>query len=145
MIERINYKHLNLAIIIRASFVQNGIEFFTNEDSSLQIGYINHEKDYVISPHVHNEIERKVMQTQEVLFIKSGRVRIDFYSDIQEYLRSTALNTGDVILLADGGHGFKMLEPSEIIEVKQGPYVGEKDKVRFNPVDDVLVTFEEQN
>ena len=72
--------------------------------------------------------------TQEVLFIKSGKVRVDFYSNEQEYLESRILNAGDVILLADGGHGFKMLAPSEIIEVKQGPYCGEMDKVRFEPI-----------
>lgn len=145
MIERINYKNINLAVIIRASFVKNGIEFFTNDDSSLQIGYMNREKDYIITPHVHNEVERKVTQTQEVLFIKSGKIRVDFYADDKSYIRSTLVEAGDVILLADGGHGFKMIEPSEIIEVKQGPYVGEKDKVRFDPVADTSVTFDELN
>jgi mannose-6-phosphate isomerase-like protein (cupin superfamily) len=77
--------------------------------------------------------------TQEVLFIKSGKVRVDFYSNEQVYLESRILNQGDVILLSDGGHGFKMLEPSEIIEVKQGPYCGEQDKVRFEPVEDSII------
>ena len=54
-------------------------------------------------------------------------------------MESRILYTGDVILLSDGGHGFKMLEPSEIIEVKQGPYCGEMDKVRFEPVDEKLI------
>ena len=81
-------------------------------------------KDYVIPPHVHNPVTREVQFTQEVLFIKSGRVRGDFYDDNRNYLESRILNQGDVILLAHGGHGFEMLEESEIIEVKQGPYVG---------------------
>ena len=69
-----------------------------------------------------------------VLFIKSGKVRVDFYDESKNYLESRTLNQGDVLLLAFGGHGFEMLEPSEIIEVKQGPYAGEQDKVRFDPV-----------
>ena len=76
---------------------------------------------------------------QEVLYIKSGKVRVDFYDNDQVYLESRILFAGDVILLSDGGHGFKMLEPSEIIEVKQGPYCGEMDKVRFEPVDEKLI------
>jgi hypothetical protein len=67
---------------------------------------------------------------------------VDFYDNEQNYIKSTILYSGDVILLADGGHGFKMLEPSEIIEVKQGPYSEEIDKVRFSPVseDKILLT-----
>ena len=87
-----------------------------------------------IPPHVHNPVLREVQYTKEVLLIKSGRVRVDFYSDSQTYLESRMLEAGDVILLAFGGHGFEMLEASEIIEVKQGPYAGEADKQRFAPV-----------
>lgn len=136
MIEKIEYKKLLLAIIIRNSFGKEGIQFFTDDTSSQQLGYMNRPKDYVIPPHRHNLVQREVHLTQEVLFIKSGKVRVDFYTNNQEYIESRELSSGDVILLADGGHGFKMLEPSEIIEVKQGPYCGEQDKVRFSPISD---------
>lgn len=89
---------------------------------------------YVIPPHVHNPVVREVLFTREVLFIKSGKVRIDFYDDEQSYLESSILGQGDVVLLASGGHGFEMLEPTEIIEVKQGPYAGDHDKTRFNGI-----------
>ena len=69
--------------------------------------------------------------TKEVLFIKSGKVRVDFYDDEQNYFTSRVLRKGDIVLLAFGGHGFEMLEPSEMIEVKQGPYAGDSDKERF--------------
>ena len=134
MIEKIALHNLHLAIIIRANFNKDGIEFFTNDNDSQQLGYMNRPKDYVIMPHRHNIVQREVHLTQEVLFIKSGKVRVDFYDNEQEYLESRILMQGDVILLADGGHGFVMLEQSEIIEVKQGPYCGERDKVRFDSV-----------
>jgi hypothetical protein len=89
---------------------------------------------YVIAPHVHNPIKREVEFTKEVLFIKSGHLRVDFYTNEKSYIKSTFLWSGDVILLAFGGHGFEMIEESEIIEVKQGPYAGEADKSRFEPV-----------
>ena len=135
MIERIINKDKELALIIRHSFHKDGIEFFTPGTYSQQIGYMNRPAGYVIPPHVHNPVVREVEYTKEVLFIKSGRLRVDFYSEAQEYLESTILQTGDVILLAYGGHGFEMLEPTQIIEVKQGPYAGDQDKTRFEPVD----------
>jgi mannose-6-phosphate isomerase-like protein (cupin superfamily) len=92
-------------------------------------------KNYVIPPHVHNPVQREVFYTKEVLFIKSGKVRVDFYDEDRNYLKSTILEVGDVILLAYGGHGFEMLEDTEMIEVKQGPYAGDQDKTRFEPVE----------
>lgn len=123
-----------LALILRASFHADGIRFFTPNDFSQQLGYMNRPRGYVIPPHVHNAVTRSVQYTKEVLFIKSGKVRVDFYDDAQNYLESRILGAGDVILLAFGGHGFEMLEPTEMIEVKQGPYAGDADKTRFDPV-----------
>lgn len=134
MIEPINHNGQMIALILRAEFRQDGIRFFTPDEFSQQLGYMNRPKGYVIPPHVHNETERKVHFTKEVLFIKSGSVRVDFYDDSREYLESRILGAGDVVLLAFGGHGFEMLEPSEMIEVKQGPYAGDTDKTRFEPV-----------
>jgi len=135
-LERVEYGGQLLGVIIRTEFSKEGIAFFTPDDFSQQLGYMNRPKDYLIPPHVHNLVERKVDLTQEVLFVKSGKVRVDFYDDEKNYLESRILVKGDIVLLAHGGHGFKMIEPTEMIEVKQGPYCGEMDKVRFEAVDD---------
>lgn len=134
MIEKIFHNSHLLAFIISASYKSEGIKFFTPDEFSQQLGYMNRPQGYVIPPHVHNPVTREVQFTKEVLFIKSGKVRVDFYNDNQNYLESRVLHKGDVILLATGGHGFEMLEPTEMIEVKQGPYAGEADKTRFEPV-----------
>lgn len=134
MLEQIEFDSQVYAIIIRTGYVAEGIKFFTNDDSSQQLGYMNRKKGYQIQPHVHNEVLREVTLTQEVLFIKTGKVRVDFYSQQMEYKISKVLEKGDVILLANGGHGFEIIEDAEIIEVKQGPYCGERDKVRFEPI-----------
>jgi len=136
MIEKIYDGKLLLSIIIRKNFRKEGIQFFTPDDFSQQLAYMNRPKNYVIEPHVHNVVSRGIQLTQEVLIIKSGKVRVDFYDDAKNYIESRVLNDGDIILLAHGGHGFKMLEPTEIIEVKQGPYAGGKDKVRFKAIDE---------
>ena len=114
MIEHIIHKNKKLAIIIRAKFEKKGVEFFTPNDFSQQLGYMKHSKGYIISPHTHNIIPREVKLTQEVLYIKKGKIRVDFYEKNQTYLKSSILKTGDVILLADGGHGFEMIEETAI-------------------------------
>ena len=134
MIENIVYLDKILSIIIRSNYEKDGLEFFTPDYYSQQLAYMNRPSGYEIPPHVHNEVQREVVATKEVLFIKSGKVQVDFYNDEKAYLESRILYKGDVILLAFGGHGFKMLEKSEIIEVKQGPYLGDDDKTRFEPV-----------
>ena len=131
MIEYIKHQGELLAIIISSQFSKKGIEFFTPDDFSQQVGYMNRPRGYVIDPHIHNHIERKVTLTQEVLFIKSGQVKVDFYSNEKSFLESRVLSQGDVILLASGGHGFEIIEDCEMIEVKQGPYSGDADKTRF--------------
>lgn len=135
MLEPINHNGNMLALILRAEYHAEGIRFFTPNEFSQQLGYMNRPRGYVIPPHVHNAVAREVHFTKEVLFIRSGKVRVDFYDDAQNYLESRVLNKGDVVLLAFGGHGFQMLEDSEIIEVKQGPYAGDADKTRFEGID----------
>jgi hypothetical protein len=143
MVEAINHSGEMLALILRAGYHAEGIKFFTPNDFSQQLGYMNRPRGYVIPPHVHNPVTREVHFTKEVLFIKSGVVRVDFYDDGTNYLESRLLRQGDVILLAIGGHGFETIEDAEIIEVKQGPYAGDADKTRFEPAPKERVTIKD--
>ena len=120
-----------MAIILPSGYSSQGIQFFTPNEFSQQLAYMNRPAGYAIEPHVHNQVLRNVAYTMEALFIRKGKVRIDFYDENRNYLENRTLKTGDVILLATGGHGFEMIEPTEMIEVKQGPYVGDNDKTRF--------------
>ena len=122
-----------LAIIVRQDYDRPGISFFTPDDFSQQLAYMHHPAGHVILPHVHNEVRREVLYTKEVLVIKRGKMRCDFYSDNRKYIKSETVETGDVILLANGGHGFECLEETEMFEIKQGPYAGDGDKTRFEP------------
>ncbi|MBF0570628.1 MAG: hypothetical protein HQL12_02030 [Candidatus Omnitrophica bacterium] len=142
-VEQIVYKEHILAFILRNDFDHQGIHFFTPDDFSQQLAHMRRPGGYVIDPHVHNAVPRKIEWTLEVLFIKRGKVRVDFYDQKRIYLESRVLTQGDVILLAQGGHGFTMLEESEIIEVKQGPYAGDQDKTRFSGIKDNQVQFKD--
>ena len=134
MLEIIKSNNNVLAIILRANYKSEGINFFTPNEFSHQLGYMHRPKGYEISPHLHNRVKRNVEFTNEVLIIKSGKVRVDFYDVNKDYLKSKILNIGDVILLVRGGHGFEMLEQSELIEIKQGPYIDDNDKTRFKSI-----------
>ena len=138
MIEKITNRGRLLSIIIRSQFQDEGIRFFTPDDYSQQLAYMNRPKGYIIAAHIHNIVPRKVELTNEVLIIKSGKVRIDYYDNEECYLESKVLETGDIALLVFGGHGFEMLEDSEIIEVKQGPYAGQMDKTIIETADKEL-------
>jgi mannose-6-phosphate isomerase-like protein (cupin superfamily) len=119
------------AIIIPAEYDRPGIQFFTDDKYSQQLASMSYQPGKIIPAHTHNPVRREVFYTQETLFIRRGKVRVDFYSEAREYRTSRVLGPGDVILLISGGHGFEVLEDLNMIEVKQGPYAGEMDKTRF--------------
>jgi len=141
MIENIYHNELLLAVIIRDSYKREGVSFVTPNEFSQQLAYMQHPKGKIIAPHIHNPVPREISLTKEVLFIKKGSLRVDFYDDQQNYLESRLLGSGDVILLARGGHGFETLEELEMIEVKQGPYAGEADKIRFKGIESSQVKY----
>jgi hypothetical protein len=130
--EEIKSNEKIIAIIVRASYASDGISFFTSDEFSQQLAYIHHAKGKIIQSHIHNVIKREVLYTQETVFIKKGELRTDFYTTDQEYICSRILTAGDIVLLVSGGHGFEVLEEVEMYVVKQGPYAGENDKVRFD-------------
>ena len=133
MIEKVHFQTEVLAIIVRRDFHKEGIHFVTSNDLSQQLAYMSHPTGKEIQPHVHKKVQREVHFTQETLFIRKGKLKVDFYSVDQEYLESRILESGDVILLIKGGHGFEVLEDLEMFEVKQGPYAGDADKIKFTP------------
>jgi len=133
LVERIKHKGQLLAIIVPASFSKPGVHFFTEDHLSQQLAYMRHKEGKVIKPHIHNLVPRDVKYTQEVLFIRKGVLKVNFYSNEKEYIESRVLISGDSVLLVSGGHGFEVMEEVEMIEVKQGPYIGDDDKVHFEP------------
>jgi len=137
--EIVKKKEKILAMIIRNSYECEGVDFITPNDYSQQVAYMHHPAGKVIDAHVHNLVHRNVVLTQEVLFIKKGKLRVDFYDEYEDYQESRILESGDVILLVSGGHGFTVLEEIEMLEVKQGPYAGELDKKRFTGILDDAV------
>ena len=108
-----------------------GIKFFTSKDLNLQIGYMSHNSNHAIKPHYHLKRGKIIKDMSEFLIIFKGKIRVLFYNKQKKLVRQKILNERDMILIVSGAHGFKILKKTEMLEVKQGPFVGEKDKIRF--------------
>ncbi len=122
-----------LAVIVRSAHVPTGIDFLTPDNFGQQVAYMNRPKGEIIQAHIHEPISRTLTGTQEVLYIRKGRIRVDFYESDRTYVSSMILDAGDLMLLNTGGHGFEILEDIDMIEIKQGPYAEGRDKTRFIP------------
>ena len=137
MIEQIKYKNKLYALIVRKHFrKKKGISFFTPNNLNLQCGYMKHNKNYFIKPHLHKKRFSKIFYTSEVIYLIKGKLRVDFYTEKQNYLFSKIIKANDVITLIQGSHGFKTIEPVEMFEVKQGPFNIKHDKVKFEKIDE---------
>ena len=137
MIEKIIHEGKIIAIILYKNYHYEGISFLTEKEDPLQLGYMSHSKGHEIKPHIHKKLKRNTVGTHEALFIKSGRIKVDFYSYDRAYLKSKTLSGGDVVLLGECGHGFTILEDASIVEVKNGPYL--ECKERFVPKKDKIL------
>ena len=131
MVEKIEISGKTFAIIIPADYEKEGIEFHSDPKDSLQIGSMMWRSGHHIQGHKHLSHPRTVEFSNEAIFITKGKVKINFLNDSGKTLLSRILETGDVVLLLDGGHSFDIIEDARMIEVKQGPYVGESDKLRY--------------
>ena len=135
MIKPISYKSKTFGYIINYTR-KLGVNFLTPKKLSHQVGFIKHKSNHLIKPHKHYKNVRRVEYTSEVLIILKGKLRVDFYSDKEKYLFSKIIKKNDIIILNNGGHGFKVLDNVEMIEVKQGPYNTKTDKKVFRNVKD---------
>jgi len=135
MIEKVKYKKKLYALIVRGKYRnKRGINFFTPKEATQQFGYMKHKKGYIIQPHQHRKRLTRIMTTTEVILLLKGSLKIDFYNEKRKYLLSKILNEKDIVMLVNGGHGFKVIKDVEMIEVKQGPYNLIKDKVKFSGI-----------
>lgn len=122
-VENIYHEHQLLAIVFYHQDILPGVHFYTPDSISLQVGNQLRKKGEMIKPHRHIPVQvDKKDNLQEVLYIESGKMKVNFYADEGQVVASKILNPRDMILLIAGGHGFEFLEETRMIEVKQGPY-----------------------
>jgi len=138
MIKPISHKGKTFGYIIKYTR-KLGVNFLTPKKLSHQVGFIKHKSKHLIKPHKHYKNIRRIEYTSEVLIILKGKLRVDFYSGKEKYLFSKIIKKNDIIILNNGGHGFKVLDNVEMLEVKQGPYNTKTDKKLFPNVEDKFI------
>jgi len=130
-IEKITWRDVPLAYIIRSKLNPTQTTFLTPLEFKQQVGFVVYPAGGEIQRHVHRPLERHLVGTSEVLIVRRGRCEIDIYDNGRELVATRELRQGDIMLMVDGGHGFRMLEDTVFLEVKQGPYTGLDEKERF--------------
>ena len=130
-VEHITSDQQLLCILIRVEMLPEVTTFLTPPEFKQQVGYIVYPAEGEIARHTHRSIERQLVGTSEVLVVKKGRCLLDIYNDEHKLVATRELNVGDIMLMVGGGHGFRMLEDTVLLEIKQGPYTGVDEKERF--------------
>ena len=122
---------VELCYIVHAEFAPSVTTFVTPSDHKQQVGFIAYPAGDYVQRHLHLPLERHIVGTSEVVYVRSGLCLLDVYDDAKELVASRELRTGDLVLMVGGGHGFRMIEDTLLIEVKQGPYLECEEKERF--------------
>lgn len=120
-----------LAYIISSQMSPEQTTFVTPNDFKQQVGFVVYPAGGEIARHTHLPLERHLVGTSEVVVVRSGRCEVDIYDDANEFVATRELAAGDIMLMVAGGHGFRMIEDTVLLEIKQGPYTGLQEKERF--------------
>lgn len=132
LVRKIEKNKKTIALIISQKLEKEGTNFFTDKSNPLQVGILKNKKGVKVQAHIHERSKRAINETQEIFIIEKGKVRVNFYDDKRQKIKSAILTAGDTVLLISGGHGLDLLEDSKILLIKQGPYHSIKeDKIRF--------------
>jgi hypothetical protein len=131
LVERICSGETCLAYVIRGSFLPERTTFLTPPEYKQQVGYVVYPAGGEVPRHVHRALERHLVGTSEVVIVRQGCCEVDIYDNDRQLVATRELREGDVMLMVGGGHGFRMLDDTVLLEVKQGPYTGVDEKERF--------------
>lgn len=120
-----------LCYLIRGSLEPVQTTFITPPDARQQVGFIVYPAGGAIARHTHRALERHVIGMSEVLVVRSGRCHLHIYTEAHAHVATRELEPRDVVVLVNGGHGFTVDEDTVLLEIKQGPYLGDQDKETF--------------
>jgi hypothetical protein len=119
------------SIIIRREYEPSETTFITSPDLAQQVGFVVYPAGGVIKRHIHRNVDRQNVSSSEALIIRQGRLEIDIFDQNKNLLATRELQQGDFVLMVSGGHGFRILEKTTLLEIKLGPYAGAADKELF--------------
>ncbi|MBU0647220.1 hypothetical protein KKC67_00905 [Patescibacteria group bacterium] len=124
----ISYNNQPLAIFFSKKIkAEKGICFLTPENYPLQIGLLEHKNGRQVPPHKHRDLNYNVKTSQEFIYIEKGEdVVVKIFNSRWKEIDKINMSAGDFILFVSGGHSLDIPTGCRLIEVKQGPYPGDK-------------------
>lgn len=138
MIKQVFYQDECLAIFIPSYYQGEKNYFFTPPNAALQVGFITRDKGEHIPAHKHLPIKLDYQGIKcEFIYVKSGCVTITIFAQDGTIVDKQTLRPGEALLQLAGGHGFYFEEPTQLLEVKQGPYTNQQqDKMMYEKIYD---------
>lgn len=122
--EKIIYNNTLIAIWVKK--LKNGAVPLTDPLEPLQVLTHKRPAGKYTKAHFHTPKVRVTQKLQECLVMIKGKIKIDLYTPDKKFFKSIYVSTGQAIIFMDGGHAVHILKGSEIIEVKNGPFVEDK-------------------
>ncbi len=130
-VEHIMWHDQHIATIIRRDYLPDKTTFVTPDSYYQQAGFVVYPRGGIVRRHMHLPIQRHLVGTSEALIVRKGRVEAELFGLDKTPLGIWILEEGDIILLVAGGHGFRCLEDTVFLEIKQGPYTALAEKETF--------------
>jgi hypothetical protein len=130
-VETISAAGVVLAHVVRCRPLADHTQFVTPDECNLQVGHVVYAGGSQIPRHMHLPLERHVIGTTELLLVQKGRCEVDIFGPDRRLVATRELSVGDMLIAVAGGHGFRVLDDTVLLEVKQGPYPGGAEKERF--------------
>ncbi len=126
-----NKANVLTSIIIQRDYRPDSTTFITNPDLAQQVGFVVYPAGGIIKRHIHKYVDRQNISSSEALIVREGKLEIDIFDQDKNLIATRKLEAGDFVLMVSGGHGFRILEDTILLEIKLGPYAGAADKELF--------------
>ena len=131
LVEHITWHGQHIATLIRADYQPDSTTFVTPDCYYQQSGFVVYPAGSQCPRHQHLPLQRHLVGTSEAILVRRGKVEVDLYAMDKSFICTRVLGENDLILLVSGGHGFRFQEDTVLLEIKQGPYTGLKEKETF--------------
>ena len=114
---------------MRLSIMPKGSVSHTDGKQSLELLTLKYPRGSYLKAHIHLPRKKTNRHLQECFIVRKGRVRMDLYGPDKKFFKHIYLKTGQLFIALAGGHGFRIMEDTEIIELKNGPFIDDKNYI----------------
>jgi hypothetical protein len=113
-------------VALKISSIEMGTSPIVSPEEPLQVLTLKYPKDKQILPHYHIPKLRETRTLQECLIVIDGKILISFFTEDKEKFAHLTVSKGEACIILSGANSVQFLEDSEVIEVKNGPYIEDR-------------------